>query len=429
MQASELKNLRHNFIANMLDGGFFGFALGFASFVTVIPLFISTMTSSAVLIGLIGAVHNVGWQLPQLFTADIVSRRRRFKPLVVLLTINERFPFLGLALVAWLHGSGTMSTPLALATAFVLLIWQGLGGGFTANAWQSMIAKIMPANRRGTFFGSQAAAANLLFAVGALFSGLLLERVGSPHDFTFSFLICSALMVVSWFSLNRTREGEGEPHATNSEHTSFWSQSAAILRRDANFRWFLVVRNLFNFASMAFGFYTVYAVRHFGMNDATAGVMTSVLAGVQIVANPLLGWLGDRAGYRRIMALGAFTAFLSAGTAIWAPQLSWFYLVFLLAGLTSVAYWTIGMSMTLEFGSTADRPAYIGLSNTLTAPTTILAPLIGGWIADGVGGYQATFIVAAVSALVTFVVLLVVLRDPRTLPHSSQYIEPAQDSH
>jgi MFS family permease len=162
---------------------------------------------------------------------------------------------------------------------------------------------------------------------------------------------------------------------------------------------------------MAFGFYTVYAVRTFGMGEATAGIMTGVLAGVQIIANPVLGWLGDHIGHRKILAVGAISAVVSAGLAFWAPSLVWFYIIFIFAGLTSVAYWTIGMSMTLEFGSEADRPAYIGLSNTLTAPTSILAPLIGGWLADS-AGYTTTFGVAVFSALITLGVLIFILRDP-----------------
>jgi hypothetical protein len=96
------KTYRFNFIVNVLDGGFFGSAIGFASFITVIPLFVDTMTDSALLIGLIPAIHSVGWQLPQLFTANRVARLRRYKPMVLFMTIHERLPFFGLGLVAWL---------------------------------------------------------------------------------------------------------------------------------------------------------------------------------------------------------------------------------------------------------------------------------------------------------------------------------------
>ena len=68
------KNLKHNLIVNIADGSFFGFGIGISSFSTIIPLFVSTLTNSAILIGLIPAIHNMGWQLPQLFTAQKISR-------------------------------------------------------------------------------------------------------------------------------------------------------------------------------------------------------------------------------------------------------------------------------------------------------------------------------------------------------------------
>src|SRR4030067_3388810 len=95
------KNFLFNFIVNVLDGGFFGLGLGFASFSTIIPLFVSQFTDSAILIGLIPAIHVVGWQLPQIFTAQWVSQQKRYKPMVMFFTINERLPFLGLAAVTW----------------------------------------------------------------------------------------------------------------------------------------------------------------------------------------------------------------------------------------------------------------------------------------------------------------------------------------
>src|SRR5918911_37543 len=96
------RHLRHNIWANLLDGGFFGLGIGFVSFSTIVPLFVASMTNSATLIGLVPAIHVAGWLLPQLFTASHTSRLRRYKRTVLLMTIHERIPFLGLAIVALL---------------------------------------------------------------------------------------------------------------------------------------------------------------------------------------------------------------------------------------------------------------------------------------------------------------------------------------
>src|SRR5210317_1853811 len=95
------KHLRYNVTVNLLDGGFFGFALGFASFTTIIPLFVSQLTDSAILIGLAPAIHTIGWQLPQLFTANRIRRLSRYKPMTLAMTIHERLPFLGFTLLAF----------------------------------------------------------------------------------------------------------------------------------------------------------------------------------------------------------------------------------------------------------------------------------------------------------------------------------------
>jgi MFS family permease len=75
-------------------------------------------------------------------------------------------------------------------------------------------------------------------------------------------------------------------------------RSIEILRSDSNFRAFLGVRVLSQFAGMGFAFYVIYAVRRFGVSDATAAVLVSVLLIGQVVLGPLMGRLGDRWSHR-----------------------------------------------------------------------------------------------------------------------------------
>lgn len=410
-------NYRFNFLVNVLDGGFLGSALGFASFVTVVPLFVSAMTDSAVLIGLASAIHVIGWQLPQLLTVDKVTRLSRYKPMVLWMTIHERIPFFGLALVAWFLPR--LDVKLALALTFILLTWQGLGGGFTATAWQSMIGKIIPAVGRGAFFGVQSAAVNIGGGLSAVLAGLLLEWYEAPLNFTLCFILAGIAMMLSFFFLALTREADNPPADAVPPVNAFWHQFGGILARDANFRWFLVARSLLQLAVMASGFYAVYAVRFHSMSEGVAGLMTGVFMGTQIAANPLLGWLGDRLGHRLVMGLGAYAAAAAALLAWLAPDVNWFYVVFALAGVANIASWTTPLPLTLEFGAKAEKPAYIGLANTLVAPSTFLAPLIGGWLADS-AGYPTTFAVSAVCGLIAAAVLQLLMRDPhRTLRYES----------
>ncbi len=410
LEQSLRKHLHFNLAVNLADGGFFGLGWGFGSIGTIIPLFVSQMTTSALLIGLIPAIHAVGWQLPQLFMANSVSRLRRYKPMVMLMTIHERVPYLGLALVALFLG--TLGNKAALVLTFAMLIWQGLGAGFTANAWQSMVAKIIPSDRRGTFFGAQAALANVLMSVAAIAAGYILIRLNNPINFSVCFALTVAGMIFSYIAIGLTREPVDNEKNIPERQPSAWKGGLEILRRDKNFTAYLFIRLLSQFATMGFAFYIVYGLRRFGMSDLTAGFLTAALTITSTIANAVMGWLGDQLGHRAMLIAGSVAAALSSLMAWGAPSTGWLYPAFILSGLANVAYWTIGMAITMEFGSEENRPTYIGLSNTLVAPFTIIAPLIGGWIAQ-VASFQTTFMVSAVGGLAIAALLFCLVRDPR----------------
>jgi MFS family permease len=415
------QNLKYNVTMNLIDGGLFGVALGFASFGTVLPLFVASMTTSALLIGLVPAIHSVGWQLPQLFTASHVSRLRKYKPNVLLMTVNERAPFLGFAIVALLLP--TIGLQASLILTFILLTWQGLGGGFTANSWTSMVSKIIPPETRGTFFGVQAGLANLFVSGSAIAAGYLLDYLDSPFNFAVCFFLASIFFALSWIALAKTREPEDIEKFIPEEKTNFWDDSKKILRKDINFKWFLSARFISQFAVMGFSFYIIYALRNFNMDSITAGFLTATLTISQTIANAGMGWLGDRWGHRSMLIVGAVAALLSATLAWLATSIFWFYPIFLLTGLANVSIWTIGMTMTVDFGAETERPLYIGLSQTLTAPATIIAPLIGGWIVDS-AGFTPVFVISIVLSIAMIGVLIFLVKDPRT--HKSMIMNERQ---
>lgn len=404
------KHLKHNLLVNLLDGGFFGLGWGFGSLGTIVPLFVARMTDSALLIGLIPAIHGVAWQLPQLFMANTVARKRVYKPMVMWLTLHERLPYLGLALVGIFLAA--LGKPLALVLTFALLLWQGLGAGFTANPWQSMVAKIIPSEWRGTFFGMQAGLANVLMSGAAIAAGYILETVSDRWDFALCFLLTLVGMGLSFLFLGLTREPVDEEKAIPERQPLPWREWLDILRRDRNFSAFLLVRFLSSFATMGSAFYIVYGLRRFEMSEVTAGFLTAALTITQTIANAGMGWLGDRFGHRTMLIAGSLAVTIGSLLAWGAPTLAWLYPVFILTGLANVAYWTIGMAITTEFGTEETRPTYIGLSNTLVAPATILAPLLGGWLVDAVS-FQATFMASAIGGAVIAVMLFLLVRDPR----------------
>ena len=86
--------------------------------------------------------------------------------------------------------------------------------------------------------------------------------------------------------------------------------------------------------------------------------------------------------------------------------------IFLLESIAVVAIWTIPIALSVSFANNEEeRPIYIGMANTIPAPAAILAPVLGGWLADTTG-FNVTFILSAISALFMAAVLWFVVKDP-----------------
>ncbi len=186
------QNYRWNFLVNALDGASFWFGMSFISSTVILPLFVSHFTNNPLLIGLIPFLATAGYLLPQLFVANWVERapRKKFFP-VTLGFFLERMPIFLLAPAAYFLA--TNQPDLALVTFFVLFAWHTFGAGIIIVGWQDMIAKIIPVEKRGRFFGITNFVGNGTGILGALAVPFVLERSTFPTGYVLAFVAASVL--------------------------------------------------------------------------------------------------------------------------------------------------------------------------------------------------------------------------------------------
>ena len=413
MLAPDLREkLHHNAAVNIADGSLFGFGImGLASYVTIVPLFLSYLTESTALIGFVATLFYMGWQLPQLFVSNYVAGLRRYKPMTLVMTLLERVPYFGLALVAFAIPS--IGTDAALALTLLLLGIQSLGGGFTGTAWQSLVSKIMPPHRLGTFFGIQSACVNLFGAVGALLAGIILERIAFPQSFSLLYFITGISLLISFAFLSLTYEPASESGdvGERANWREFSGRLRVILRENDNFRWFLIARALTSLSLTAVSFYTIYGIRRFDLSPELAGALTSAMLVANMLTSAVIGWIGDRWGHRRVLIGGNLLTVVAIAIVWLAPEVGWLTVVFALTGAVNATQFSTMMTITVQFSSVAERPVYIGMANTLIAPVTILAPIIGGWLVDAVN-FELAFAIFACAGLLSLLVFVVPMREP-----------------
>jgi MFS family permease len=413
------RHYRHNALVNVLDGTFFWCGMSFITARTILPLYVSHLTDSKLLIGLISLLANTGWLLPQLFTANWTQRLPRKKFAVVNVGLfTERLPLLLMVPAAWL---ATRSSTLALAAFFLLLAWHAFGAGLVAVGWQDMLAKIIPADRRGRFLGITNFGGTGTGVLGAVAAGWLLDRYEFPYGYLLSFAAAGVLIFISWMFVSLTREPVQVSQDPPVSQREYWRRLPAIIRADPNFRRYLLSQIVNTLAGMAVGFLAVYAVERWQLPDSQAGSFTASMLIGQSLSNLLFGVLADRYGHKMVLELSTLCSALAVGLASLAPAPAWFYAVFALIGASTAGFMLSGMMIAFEFSSPDMRPTYIGLNNTVGGVAAAIAPLIGGWLA-GAMGYRVLFFVAFAIGLAGFAILRWWVREPRQ-SHAAMSVE------
>ncbi len=362
--------------------------------------------------------------LPQLLMAQRTQVLARKKSLVVRISVLERLPYLviGLAILLWPQAP----RPLAYLVLVLSLVTATGAGGLAGPAWKTMLAKVVPVQRRGSLFGISSALGGLLGLAGAAASRHVLATYAYPTSFAICFLLCFLFQVCSYAALCLNREPAREPEAVIGSSRAYWRQLPGILRSHANFRRYLIGYALLTLGAMGTALYIVYARRTLQINDAFAANLTMAALLGQIVSTPLMGRLADLRGNKWLMELGALLGAGAVLLILLARSPLALYPAFLLVNSAAATISLASMGITMEFCTEDELPTFTALAGTLSGIPVLLAPLLGGWLADA-AGFGALFAAGIAFFVLGWGVLRWGVREPRhERPRSQPDAAPAK---
>lgn len=412
VEAEAARNYRWNFGANLVDGLAFWFGLAFVSSSTIIPLFVSKITLNPLVFGLVAMVAQSSWYIPQLLTAGHIERLDRKKPVVINAGfLLERLPVLFWPLAAYLAADYPIA---ALAIFIVSYAWHGLGAGMIAPAWQDLLARCFPVNKRGWLFGLTSFAGTGAATLGAGVSSRLLRDFAFPINFVILFAIAATAILLSWVGLAFVREPvQAVPHERKLQGAG-WARMRETVRKDRNFRTFMGARMALVLGTMGSGFLTVMAVERWDVADSVVGIYTAILLLGQTAGNLMAGLIADRIGHKVPLVIGGIAQVMGYLLAAQISSPTGMYLVYALVGFGVGINIVSGVLIALEFSTAERRPTYVGLANSAVGIASGLAPLLGGWIAGF--GYPGLFLVGAGISAAALLWLQLGVADPRYAP-------------
>ena len=135
--------------------------------------------------------------------------------------------------------------------------------------------------------------------------------------------------------------------------------------------------------------------------------LSASLAGLA-VGQLVVGPLSDALGRRRLMLIGAAVALAAAVLAATAPGIGWLIAARLIQGLGSGACIVLSRAVVPDLAE-GDRAAKaFALLMTIQGVAPVLAPVVGGFLAEPVGWRGLFWVLAGLAALQLAVVVLVI---------------------
>lgn len=401
---------KRNFILNFVEGALFSSSAGFISAQTMLPALIAKLGGGNIEVGAIGVITAVGLFLPQIFAARYVETHAWKKPWAIKYGLIQRVIVLLLGLAVLIFGAREPRTALWLFLALFALNQIMLG--VTTPGWFEMFAKMVPVHKRGRLTGLRSSLGGIGAFVCSIVLTWYLTRFQFPLNFSLAivsaFVFQTASIVVQCFLI----EAEPSPTVERKPFFAYLRQLPTIVRDNRPFRNFIFTTIVQIVATMPVGFFTVYALQRFSANETIVGAFTLAMVAVQVVSSLGIGALADKFGNRLALLLAACALFLANVWAMFAPSLDSFVLVFIFLGVNLGAELLARYNIAIEYGPPEQRALYIGLMNTVVAPFYSIA-MVGGVISNAFG-YTALFLIGSVASSVGILLMLFIVREPRT---------------
>lgn len=423
---------RRNFILGVCNGVFYVTGMAFTSATVVLPWYVSQLTQSNVLIGILPALHLGGWALPQLLLINYMQRQPRKLKFYRRSAVVRSTCWGSLALVVLLAPG---QAAIVLPALIILTAIAALSGGFTGLAFFDVVGRIVPRQRLSVFFSLR----NFFGGIGTLIAGLVVRFVLEQTDASLQpvgilFVLTWVFTTAGYLSFSFVKEPEGPANLPKRTFGQDLGRIKEIVLRDPPFRMYLIIRALAMMTFVAMPFYVVYGASELQLSAAVVASSAVALVGGVIGSNVVWGWLGARGGgWVLLVALTVFsvmppvlalTAQVLAASQAGSFLVDWIFLaVFVFLGAATGGSEITFSVLSIEVSPVEDRIIYLGFTNTLIGILIFLTP-VGGLLADLVS-FEALFGLAMTTAVTTSVLAVIALRrfarrdpDMREMPAS-----------
>jgi MFS family permease len=402
------RDLPRNFTAHLIHGlaAQTGFRLVQAP--TFLPAYVFALSGSSTIVGVARSCQAFGMFLTPIVGATLIEHRRRVLPMVFATGAAMRLSVLGMALAGFFLG--TQANLIAICLCLGL---QGFFTGMQSVTFSFLTSKVIPVEKRGAVGGVRNALANVAALGTGYLGGFLVERNALGNGYASVFLVSFTLAAAGLMVMLTVREPESPEVKAQQKLGARLRELPALLRTDPHYRAYLWARAVGAGGRMALPFYFVFASEQGDLPVAAIGYAHIAYSVGQGVSNLPWGLLGDRRGFRGVLA-SSLTVWACATVALmYGHGLVAMLVAFAAIGAGQCGFELACTNLVLEFGARQDLPMRIALAQSAEQLVQIIAPVLGGLLIAALS-YHAMFWTAVVLQLAAFCITVLRLDEPRT---------------
>lgn len=367
----------------ILNGVFFNLAFAFISGATIIPLFISGLTNSNIIIGVFSSLEAFGWHFPQFFAGALIAGRPLVLGFYNRISAVRVITFASAVSLIFIIKDSDHS--LLLVSFGLLFTVFSLASGLAGISFMEVVGKMIPTSKRGTFFGMRMFFGGLLAVLSAPLVKKIIGGFSFPVNFGHVFIISLIAVTFGLLCFAFIKEKPLPFEKSKREFKNNLTNGLKLLKNDSNIRHLVIARLLSNAILLASPFYVITAHKMLGISKALAATYLSFEMVGYLGLNFLWAWLSNRVSNKRLLKISTICAFvppiLALVSLVKNPGYFIFGLVFFFNGAAlsgnSMGY----TNYLLEIAPENSRPISVGLVHTIIAPTIFLSS-IGGLILE-----------------------------------------------
>ncbi len=354
----------------------------------VMVAFLSHLTQSPLLLGLVLPIRDGAWSLPQLWVSGYLQNVPHKLSVYRLVSI--------LRIATWLSIALTMNlihnADLLLILFFTAFLISAFASGFSGLPFLEVVSKTIPPERRGEFFAWRSGLGGLGSLVASLFVRWVLDPAGPlpfPYNYgclSIIFLVLAGISALSFSLIHEPVEEQVPPRQSFPVQVQ---RAVAATREDHRYRAFLFLESLLMLGGSAAPFFAIYVQQELGGSQAMIGIYLAALTATNLLSNIYFGQLSRRVGNNRVMIMGVAAGLGMSGLALLlaiagkpmhlSPAFASFWLipVFVLSGVRGSAMGVATNSLLMEIAPGTKRSLYLGFTNTVMGTVLLLTGVSG----------------------------------------------------